>query len=70
MISDLNPAAIESFATALQVITDFEKMPPGERKALVELLAIIEKGAARYGVSVGSFVKILFDDDGKSPARH
>ena len=29
------------FEKALQVVTDFEKMPPGERKALVEQLAIL-----------------------------
>ena len=70
VISDLNPGAIESLATAMQVIADFEKMPPNERKALVEQLAILEQGAARYGVSVGNFVRIMLGgDDGESPDR-
>jgi len=53
----------------LQAITDFEKMPSGERKGLVEQLPS-RRGAARSGVSVGSFVKILFDDDGGSLSRY
>jgi hypothetical protein len=59
-----------SFATALQVITAFEKMSSGERNALFEQLAIIEREAARYGVSVSRFVRIMLGgDDGESP-RH
>ena len=45
-------------------------MPSGERKVLVEQLAILEERAARYGVSVAKFVTILLgDDDGDSPSR-
>ena len=57
-----------SFATALQVVSDLEKMLPGERETLVEKLAILEQEAARYGVSVGRFVTIMLGgDDGESP---
>ena len=61
-----------SFATALQVITAIEKMSPGERKALFEHLAIIERQAARYGMSVARFVRVMFggDNHGKSSTRH
>ena len=44
-----------SFATALQVMAVFEKMPAGERNALFEQLAIIEQEAARFGVSVSRY---------------
>ena len=55
--STANSARV-SFATALQVITFFERMPPGERNAFFEQLAIIEKAAARYGVSVGLIINV------------
>ena len=59
-----------TFERALQVVADFHKMPSGERKVLVEQLAILEERAARYGVSVAKFVTILLgDDDGDSPSR-
>src|SRR4051812_1827124 len=59
-----------SFAMALQVITAFEKLPPGERNALFEQLAIIEQEAARHGVSVTRFVRIMLGgDDEESPDR-
>jgi hypothetical protein len=48
-------------------------MSPDGRQALVEQLAIIGQQAARYGVSVSRFAKIMLgdgDDDGKSPSRH
>ena len=46
-------------------------MPPHERKALVEHLAIIREEAARYGVSVSRFVTTMLDDeDGELPDRH
>jgi len=60
-----------SFATALQVITAIEKMSPGERKALFEQLATIERQAARYGMSVARFVRVMLGrGDGKSLTRH
>ena len=55
-----------TFERALQVVADFHKMPSGERKVLVEQLAILEERAARYGA----------DSDGSRPgfrddlARH
>ena len=59
------------FATALLVITAFEKMSPGERKAWFEQLATFERQAARYGMSVARFVRVMLGrDDGKSPTRH
>jgi len=60
------------FATALKVIAVFEKMPAGERNALFEQLAVIEQQAARFGVSVGRYVRIMLggEDNGKSPDRH
>ena len=69
--STANSAGV-SFATALQVITAIEKMSPGERKALFEHLAIIERQAARYGMSVARFVRVIFggDNHGKSSTRH
>jgi hypothetical protein len=60
-----------SFATALLVMTAFEKMLPGERNALFEQFAIIEHEAARHGMSVSRFVRIMLGgDDGKPPSRH
>ena len=60
-----------SFATALLVITVFQKMPPGERKAFFEQLAIIEPEAARSGVSVRRLVSIMLSGgNGKSPTQH
>ena len=60
-----------TFERALQVVIAFERMPPGERNAMFEQLAIIEQEAARYGVPVSRFVKIMLcGDDGKSPAPH
>ena len=64
-------AAGVTFEKALQVITAFEKMPPGERNALFEQLAIIEHEATRHGMSVSRFVRIMLGgDDGKPPIRH
>ena len=61
-----------SFATALQVITVLEKMSPSERKAWFGQLATFERQAARYGMSVTRFVRMMFSgrEDGKSPSRH
>src|SRR3954447_2943749 len=56
-----------SFATALQVMTAFEKMAPGDRKALFEQLDVIEQQAARHGVSVSSFVRIMFGGGREPP---
>ena len=58
------------FATALLVMAALE-MPLGKRNTLFEqLVAIIEQDAARHGMSVGRFVKIMLcGDDGKSPFR-
>ena len=59
------------FATALLVITAFEKMSPGERKAWFEQLATFERQAARYGMSVARFVTIMLGGtNGKSTPRH
>src|SRR3954453_7955026 len=56
------------FPTALLGITAFEKMSPGERKAWFEQLATFERQAARYGMSVARFVRIMLGrDDGKLP---
>jgi len=68
-------AAGVSFEKALQVVAAFERMRPGERKVLLEQLAILEEEAAGHGVSVGRFVRriMLADDEGgcksPSPAR-
>jgi len=67
--STANSAGV-SFATALQVITFFERMPPGERSAFFEQLALIEQAAERYGVSVGRFVRIIIGGDGEASSRH
>ena len=50
------------FATALQVIAIFERVPLGERNALFEQLTIVEQQAPRFGVSVGRFVTIMLDE--------
>jgi len=56
-------------ARALQVITDFEKMPPRERLVLVEHLAILREKAASEEMSVGRYVTLMLGDhEGESPA--
>src|SRR4051812_1915621 len=51
------------FSRTLEIIADFEKMPPNERLALVEQLALLKEQAAREGMSVGRFVTIMVSDD-------
>ena len=48
-----DPAGV-TFEKAVQVISDFERMPPDEFKALAESLVMLTAEAARYGVSVSS----------------
>ena len=50
-----------TFEKALQVISDFERMPPDEFKALAESLVMLTAEAARYGVSAGELTKIILD---------
>jgi len=59
-----------SFERALQLAAYNETLPPDERKAMIEQLAIIEQEAARHGVSVTTFAKIMLSDgDGDGDAR-
>ena len=59
-----------SFEQALQLAAYNETLPPDERKAMIEQLAIIKQEAARYGVSVTTFAKIMLSDgDGAARLR-
>jgi hypothetical protein len=59
------------FAKALQVINNFEKMPPDEFKASAESLIMLTEEAARYGVPVSELAKIMLDyDDEETPGGH
>ena len=58
------------FATALRVMAVFEKLPAAERNALFEHLAVIQQQAARLGVSVSRYVRIMLGGgDGEPPIR-
>jgi len=71
LIQAITDRAGAPFATALQVIAVFEKLPPAERNTLFEQLPLIEQQAARFGVSVSRFIGIMLDeDDGELAARH
>ena len=62
-----DPAGV-TFEKALQVISDFERMPPDEFKALAESLVMLNAEAARYGVSAGELAKIMLAyNDGELP---
>ena len=64
-----DPAGV-TFEKALQVISDFERMPPDEFKALAESLVMLDAEAARYGVSAGELAKIMLAyNDGELPPR-
>jgi len=56
------------------VFENFETSYPRDHQAVVEQieqLPFLREGAARLGVSVRSFLTILFgEDDGELPARH
>ena len=47
----------------------YQTLSPDERKAMIEQLDIIAEEAARYGVSVDRFAKIMLDDDAEPPTR-
>src|SRR3954467_13490717 len=51
------------FATALHLINAVEKLSPEDRKFWFQQLSIVERAAARYGVSVVRFVRIMLDGD-------
>jgi hypothetical protein len=60
-----------TFERALQLIKNFDTMPPDEFKAFAESLVMLTEEATRHGVSIGRFVTIMLSDGaGKSPARH
>jgi len=65
-----DPAGV-TFEKAVQVISDFERMPPDELKALAESLVMLTAEAARYGVSVSGLAKIMLDyNDAELSPRH
>ena len=60
-----------TFEKAAQVISDFQRMPPDEFKALAESLVMLTAEAARYGVSVSGLAKIMLDyNDAELSPRH
>jgi|KBSMisStaDraftv2_1062788.scaffolds.fasta_scaffold1452050_1 hypothetical protein len=70
LIQAIADVARVDFATALQVTAVFERLPAAERNALFEHLAVIQQQAARLGVSVSRYVRIMLGGgDGEPPIR-